>query len=312
MIKKNEKKMKKVCSANIFDRLFFFFSIKKWRKSIMKKHFPVGTFVGTPIRVLAILQLCVIFTYLGWVGGYPFLGELYEIKVSRTKFESVLEDKHWKELSEERRAAILEGYNELEGRASVPLSKKIETSMRILFVETAIYDKVWIVLSIILPIFLLLRVEGAISCVWLLPILVSLGFIGSLGRTLELSEEEKLFPTEAELIERYIGKPLEGGFLEQKEQLQKGWEMYLLEKWVGGVIAVDEEVQEEQKSRGQFFFNVARVEAVMRDGLHYRNPTGSGLWLLSFIWSLGWAGGISVYDYWTRRKNYDNLAYQRK
>jgi hypothetical protein len=296
--------MKKVCFLNIFDRLFFFFSIKKWRKSIMKKHFPVGTFVGTPIRVLAILQLCVIFTYLGCVGGYPFLGEIYEIKVSRTKFESVLRDMHWKELSEGKRAAILGGYNELERRASIPFAEKIKQSMRILFIETPIYVKVWVILSIVLPIFLLLRIEGAISSVWLLPILVGLGFFGSLGRTVELSEEEKLFPTEAELVEKYVGRPLEGGLLEQKEQLQEGWERYLLERWVGGDM--------EQKARGQFLFNVARVEAVMRDGMDRGNGSGSGLWFLSFVWSLGWSGGISLYDYWTRRKNYDNLAYQRK
>ncbi len=263
----------------------------------MKKHFPEGTFVAMPLRVLSIIQLCLVFTYIAWVGGYPFLGEVYEIKVAKLKYESVLMDSQYEGLSEEKKASIMEGYNDLQGKAAVPFMSKIGTSLRILFFDLPLFSRVWVLLSILLPLFILLRVEGAIQCIWLLPIVVTFGFLGSLGEKTLKGEEERLFPTEKELVALYRGKPLEGSILQQKEQLQMAWERYLVKVWKQEEPSADVGVFEKQKAEGLFLFNVARIEAFHRDevrsGYRGKHMSGAGLWLLYLVWNLLWAGGIA-------------------
>jgi hypothetical protein len=267
----------------------------------MKKHFPEGTFAATPLRVLSILQLCIVFTYIAWVGGYPFLGEIYEVKAARSKYETVLKNSFYEELSKDRKALIISGYEEILDYATEPFLVKTERCLRIILQELPVYTKIWIILSILLSVFILLRIDGAIPCVWLLPLSIGYGFMVHLGQPYALTYEERLFPTESVLIKDYLKKPLDGGLSEQREQLQQAWDMYLKDAWAGPGASLE---------KGRFLFNVARVEAMMRDGIEKRGHTGAGEWLLFFIWNIGWAVGVVFFDYWTRRKKNHTLVPQ--
>jgi hypothetical protein len=259
----------------------------------MRKHFPEGTFVATPLRVLAIIQLCVVFTFLAWVGGYPFLGKTYENLVMKNKYEVVLKSPYFETLSETKQANLFKGYDHLNRQMASSFPDKLLNSFQILFIDLSLASKVWILLSIILPIFVLLRVEGAIQCTWLLPIVISLGFISSLTQKKELTFEEKLFPTEDILVTQYMETPLEGTIFEQSMKLQEALDLYIVKCWLNEAPSNTPETLLNQKAKGHFLFNIARLEAHAKDRLIHKKQCGTGQWVLFLIWNFGIATGLN-------------------
>ena len=55
-----------------------------------KKIYPPGTFIPTPARVCAIIQLCVAFTVLIWNMATPFAGELFNVKSKMILYHDVM------------------------------------------------------------------------------------------------------------------------------------------------------------------------------------------------------------------------------
>ena len=146
-----------------------------FRKRV-RKEFPPGTFISTPARVMAILQLCVAFTLIAWHAGEPFLGDLFNIKSKLVVYQFVLGIKN--EANAERfarlpaiqRQQIERNYNTLQKQYNLPFWDKLKRSFEIIFFGIPSFELAWILLSIIIPILLLKKVEGAVQAVWLLPL----------------------------------------------------------------------------------------------------------------------------------------------
>ena len=89
-----------------------------------KKQFPPGTFIPTPARVAAIIQLCLAFSVILWCAGQPFMGELFAIKSKMILYQSVMgsPDLLKKGKDDPKLAARLE--RNAERFASLPLDQK--------------------------------------------------------------------------------------------------------------------------------------------------------------------------------------------
>lgn len=245
-----------------------------------KKTFPPGTFIPTPSRVAAILHLCLAFVVILSTASYPFLGELFTNKAKALLYHDVMGSSANENSSAEterlsrnahrfaalpayERINIVEQYRELQETSQSSFLQKVERSFSILFAQLPAFKQVWIALSVVIPLLLLLRVEGSNYVVWLLPI-VTLCYAYTNythGTQHTLSAEERLFPTEETIIHDYLQKPLSANILEQQQQLQHGWHLYLIEKWGKQTPSNDPNHFAQQVEEGEFAFNLARIHA---------------------------------------------------
>jgi hypothetical protein len=234
----------------------------------IKKEFPQEAFISTPARVMAILQLCLAFTVLAWQAGYPFMGELFHLKSKLLVYQYVMGTKNssyaelFDRLPDEKKNEILGDYQTLQSQYGRPLTAKLLNSIERVFFGFSPFKLMWVIFSIILPILLLKKVEGASSAVWLIP-LTTLFFIVDnrwYGVSSPSSKESVLFPSEEFIATHYLKHPLSQSVLEQKQQLKEGWELYLIEEWAREAPSLNETEFERQKAKGDFAFNLARLK----------------------------------------------------
>lgn len=279
-----------------------------------KKHFPPGTFIPTPARVCAIIQLCLAFSVLLWNASEPFVGEIFTLKSRLLFYHDVMgipaSDQESTEKTE-RLARNAERFKALPKQSQEKLIRNLQTAQKQL--QRSFWDKLksvvalfgykispfelaWIVFSILISIMLLKRIEGASQAVWLLPLLVACYAVDTRWFAKENQEnaESKLFPSEKELVDNYIEEPLSDNIFEQQEQLKDGWKHYLVIKWTAETPAEDKEVFDKQAEEGEFNFTLARLElrSKQEDFLTTikPNPPPSLWWLaLYFFWNVYFA-----------------------
>jgi hypothetical protein len=112
-------------------------------------------------------------------------------------------------------------------------------------------------MSIIVPILVLKQVDGAHLAIWLVP-LVALLYVADNqmhGVIPKATEHEKLFPSEAFLVENYVGDGMSDNILEQHAQLKGAWDRYLVDRWSGNEGTVE---------AGSYAFTVERAKAIVR------------------------------------------------
>lgn len=241
-----------------------------------KKIFPPGTFIPTPARIMAILQLCIAFSMFLWIVSQPFMGDLFTIKSQMLFYETVMGKKELPTAGQMQRNAerfmalpatakdqIETGYNSLKKEMQKPFLKKLKRSAELLFIKTPPFEIAWIFFSILIPILLLIRIEGAVPAVWLL-VLMTLGYSvdNRLYAPSKSSSEAHLFPTESELLQRYVKEPLKPNLFEQESQLRKGWQLFLIDQWAKEPISKNLAQFAMQVEKGEFSFNIARINAM--------------------------------------------------
>jgi len=269
--------------------------------SIMKRYFPPETFISKPLRVLAIVHLCVVFSYLLWVGGYPFMGELFSVKSRKLVYERVMKDERYEGISEIEKVGIERGYMELQGSMGTSFWTKLSMSLRIICWELPLFVKLWVVLSVVIPIFILMRIEGAVQAVWLLPVLAGL-YAGDnhwYGGDPVVTEEMRLFPSEEKLVNKYLDGQLSNHIFEQEKQLKGAWNRYLVEEWANEEPSSDPIYYSRQRADGDFAFQVARIGAMRRDGLPelgvlFRRKEPLVLYIVYFVWNLLFAVFVNL------------------
>lgn len=233
-------------------------------KKRQKKTFPPGTFIPTPARIAAIIHLCLAFSFLLWIASQPFMGDLFAVKSELVLYEAVVEKQNLMEkLSTDDNLLVSKKYENLKDKLQIPFSEKCIMMLRLLIIQMPPWEQAWIFFSFIIPLLLLLRIEGAVQVSWLLP-LITFGFC--LNNQMNLPElqnrsENALFPTEEYIVQRYLGGSLEGNILDQQNELKKGWENYLIIEWAHEFPADVMQVRDSQVVKGEFAFNIARIKA---------------------------------------------------
>lgn len=225
-----------------------------------KKSISDEAFIPKPARMMAIAQLCIAFTVLLIVLGYPFMGKHYTLKSRLLVYDAVIQDPRFESLS----PAIQEGLNQEKSSIVAQMGSsflaKLATSYT-KFAQIPKFKKLWLVLSIVLPILILLKIEGAARAAWVLPLL-ALAFAldnSRYGMRASPNADEQLYPSEQILETQYLGRKLSSNILEQKGDLLLGWHLYLIKDWAGEVPDTDPEIFKQQVKKGEFAFNLERA-----------------------------------------------------
>jgi len=292
-----------------------------FRKRI-KKTFPPGTFIPKPARIAAILQLCLAFTALIWACGYPFMGDLFSTKskmllyqhvmgitpsnqtaaTNNADYQSLMQRNamRFQALPSTQKQLITTQYEALTTQIAAPFLTKLKRSLHILAIEVSPYEQAWIFFSITISILILLRIEGAVQAAWLLPLLTLLYAYShfTIPSTNRLSAEEKLFPTEQQLVSNYLKAPLNANILEQQDELKRGWKLYLVDQWAKQTPSQNPELFNQQVESGEFAFNVERLKAVVADKnlTAYQGNVSTGLLIIYLIWNIFLAWCVNYYQ----------------
>ena len=241
----------------------------------MPKTFPPGTFIPTSQRLMAIGQLCLAFSLLIWYMAQPFMGEYFALRSRMLLYEyamgtsDILKARPGQEAKLERQAQnfkqlpvgekqlLEEDYQNLQNYAKRPPLKKIEEGFRLFVRDIPPFEQAWIFFSIVIAILILLKKEGAKQAAWILPLIVMAYAVDNqlTGIPQSASPDYHLFPKEELIVQNYLTEPLSPILLEQKEQLEKGWNRYLIDNWSSNQT----QNENDQPETAEFNFTVARL-----------------------------------------------------
>lgn len=271
-----------------------------------KKHFPEGTFIPTPARICAIIQLCLAFTVLLWNLSEPFAGELFAVKSHLLLYQDVMGIPSHEAISTEKQARLAQNaalFQELPAKQRQPLTAamqaiqtelqrsffdKLTRAMHILAFEMPPFEQAWLLFSLLIPILLLKRVEGASAAVWLLPLLTACYALDNrmYGVPHAPHGEAHLYPSEKILIEEYLNAPLSPDIFTQQAELQQAWQLYLIKAWTKQTPSQDPDIFKSQAAQGEFAFNVMRLQqrppVKTQPTKPHNDKSQEPLWLLAF------------------------------
>lgn len=264
------------------------------------KDFPPGTFIPVPQRLMAITQLCLAFSLLLWYGMQPFMGEHFALRsrmliyeyvmgTSPSQKNSEIQKKHanyFEKLPE--REKLLTDYQQLQTYAKRPFLQKLEGGIRGFIQQVPPFEQAWIYFSIVISIILLLKREGAKQAAWLLPLIAVAFAVDNIatGKRVTLPPDASLFPTEEVIVQNYLKEPLGTDLQTQKEQLERGWKLYLVDNWAPN------------KEEAEYKFTVARLNLLHSQPLaewlnSYHEKLNPFVLLIYFLWNVAFACIVS-------------------
>lgn len=237
--------------------------------------FSPQAFLPTKQRLITIGQLCAAFSLMLWYLVQPFMGEYFTLRSHLLLYEYVMgtsdilktkkgqekklerQTERFKKLPESKQHLLIKDYQEIQTYAMRPPSQKVQEGVQILIKNIPPFEQAWIFFSIIIGILILLKKKEAKQAAWLLPLIVLTYCIDNqvTGKPSFLAPDLQLFPTEEKIIHHYLIEPLSPSFFRQKEQLEKGWQRYLIENWSTNQFDGENNRLEE----AEFQFTVARL-----------------------------------------------------
>lgn len=215
------------------------------------------------IRIFAILQLCLAFSLLLWIASKPFMGHLFTIKSEMLLYESVIDQTdYFEKLPAKEQKLILNNYKSLQKGLQKPFAVKFKDMLHLLFFDTPPLTQAWLFFSLLLPIFLLLQIEGASQTCWILFVITLVYSIDNqLYAPLFRYKDEMLYPSEKQIVDQYLAGKLPEKMFEQKKHLIDGWRKYLIVNWANETPSDEQNIFGAQLQKGEFFFHLARIHA---------------------------------------------------
>lgn len=244
-------------------------------------------FIPKTARVLCILQLCFAFSVLAFYLTKPFFQEIFDHKNSLLLVNEILgvptianddvmiQNKlennkgRFEKLSIEQQRMIYHYRDQVVSQIDSTLKGKIYRLKRLFLFEIDPFEKVWILLAILIPIFLLLKFEGAVQVSWLLPVVVGFFFMNNVlcGNPPISSADLILFPSEEELMKKYTPYERSLNIQQQYIQLKEAWQFYLVDQWANQFPSMDPMTFKFQIEEGQYAFNLARLKKIIEHPL---------------------------------------------
>lgn len=286
----------------------------------IRKEFPPGTFIPKPARIMAILQLCIALTVLFENAGYPFMEELFSYKSEMLLYRVVMGNSDMSTANDQRsqqfkaylknnverfaalptaqKERLIRNYNALQVNANRSFLEKLKSSLSIIVFEVPLWERTWIIFSILIAIFLLLRIEGAVIAVWILPLVVALYSLDNYwnGLPTKPNPGDILFPSEYTIVNSYLRQPIHGSITEQEALLRRGWQLYLIHEWAHQEPSQDLKTFSQQAEEGEFAFDLARLEASTSAPSFLSRPFQQQkplpLLALYLLWNIGFAWTI--------------------
>lgn len=255
--------------------------------------------MSKPQRIMAILQLCIVFTLATSLAAYPFLGEMYDIKKSKLLLEFLMGKNHpanntrFSQLSDKQQNQIEQQYTTLTENSQKPFTQKLLRSIKILLFALPPFERAWILLGTIIPILLLLRRDGAQHAAWLLPLIAAAYCTDNIRNSPVTNThlQDPLFPTEQYLVDNYLDAPLSDKVSEQYTQLDHAWHLYLAKEWAKPQPHLNGPSLDEQTDNGLYAFQLARLKAQntqpqTSDTLRFRQRQPIWILVLYVLWNL--------------------------
>lgn len=249
-------------------------------------------FIPKPARIFAILQLCIALTMVLFYAAQPFMGQLFESKSRLLQWDYVLDVPEGEALLAKDRQAFEEARQLDEAKLASSFRERLSRSLKILAFGIPPFEQAWLLLSLILPILLLKRVEGARRAVWLIPLCVLVFSINNrLNGSAEASNTNHLYPSEAQISQDYLKQPIVGSLEEQRELLLKGWQLYVIDHWLGQTPSTDIPTYNRQVKQGEWRFQVEKARYQMQHAKSGLEPYKLPLWILGtyLLWNVMFA-----------------------
>jgi hypothetical protein len=218
------------------------------------------------------------------------MGKLFEVKSRTLIHEHVMRSPHFENSKD--KDWVIQEYETFKRHNQPTFIAQTLESFYLLFFEIPLFEKMWIVFSVILTIMALKKREGIQQAIWILPLITMAYSIDNqkYGTSQVESADRKLFPSEKELLERYIKEPIQENILSQHRQLRVGWEYYLSEDWVKEKPSTDRNIYKEQVQRADLEFSLARLRLIPLHMPHFREnfykKQSIGFLVIYMIWNL--------------------------
>ena len=264
------------------------------------KVYPPGTFIPFPQRIMSILQLCIVFSVILWIIAQPFMGDYFAIKKRILLYESAMgipsvsnetrsyqtlkNQKNWfEELPIYEKMGLAKAYQALDQYLGRSVMVKIMDGLHFLFKDISILLMGWLAFSVVIPILVLKKVEGAKQTVWILPILAIAYSANNIyyGTDPTIPMDHQLFPTENALIEKGLMSEISTlSVLDQKKQLEEAWKTYLIKTW-------NPDSKLPLYEYAQFQFTIERLKLLQREPyftwLRTNHQKDHPFWLFLYI-----------------------------
>lgn len=237
-----------------------------FRKRIKKTFLP-GTFIPVPARVIAIIQLTLGLMVLLWQLSQPFMSDYFSIKSKITLYQFILNSPEKLSLLTKEQKQSIENGNEFWSKMlNESFLSKTTRSLVNLF-NLPLLNQLWLIASILLPILILLKVEGALHAAWLFPMIAFAIATDNqwYGVKPNLSEELALFPKESYLLETYTPEALRLNPFQQRDPLIEAWKKYLVVEWAHEIPSNEPMIFNNQVDHGEYLFTLARVLAIKNE-----------------------------------------------
>ena len=256
-------------------------------------------------RFLVIIQLCLAFSLILWYVFQPFMGEYFSLRSRLLLYEYVLgnseifknqidkENKvkrnaqRYQKLKPNQKETIQKDYQTLQNYAQRPMLTKIQDGVNLLFRYIPPFQLAWLFFGVVIGIMLLLHKPAAKQAAWLLPLIALVYLVDNRinGHSPAIPADNILFPKENQLIEKYM--PTANKKNISRNELQEGWNKYLLAYWnIGDSEAKQEDTALEE---AEFNFTLARLMLI-------RNMAPNH-WLSSFNEKSNY-GVLGIYVAW--------------
>lgn len=198
-------------------------------------------------RFLIILQLCFAFSVIFWYSTQPFMGEYFTLRSRMLLYEYVMGNsdilknqrdaekklnrnaERFEQLNPEKQKAINEGYQKLQSYAQRPAWIKIVDGIKVLILKVPPFQLGWAVLAIVIGVLLLLNRSEARQAAWILPLITLIYAFDNacFGKPPTAGLDASLFPSEQVIMQENL--PFQSPM--NMDQLQQGWNNYLLKNW---------------------------------------------------------------------------------
>lgn len=260
------------------------------------------------IKVLAIIQLCITFAVIIWSVSIPFVAERYALKAKLNLYKTITGDPaiassaegaaklernkaRFAALPQETQQAINEEFETYMRGSTSSAWSKVKDAIEIFLLKLPPFTRAWIALSLIVSLMILLGIPSARQAVWLLPLITIFFAYFSLTKPDLSTFDETLYPSENEIVRLYLQEPLKPSVSEQREQLLKGWRIYLIKKWAHQEPAEDPAEQALQVEEGEFAFNIhllkgAKIDRGLNYQLYYYNKESIFTLMAYILWNL--------------------------
>lgn len=253
-------------------------------------------------RIACILQIILSLSVFLWLLFDPFMGEHFRLKEELILIQNLRGDETLKaQLSPSAQAKlsrnqlrfhrlalsqqdqIHEKAKLLEWKLNKPALSKFFHGISSFLFRTPLITLLWIILSLALPIAALKKKPWAFPCSFLLPFLAIAYAYGIYHTATPYSSP---YPPEQEVL-TFLNKPLSPSLAGQMEDLKKGWELYLIEKWAKEKPSQD--LYQTQVENGEYAFNLVLLDHLKKEPQgSLLVVAGAILWNLAFAFVLNW------------------------